>query len=122
MTTNDILPDFLNEKNFDDLIERINDFDCLRDGINEVFKQVVNRDVTTLVFINNIDSTIIGFCTYCCSSFKTGGIVYPAVELVSFGIDKKYQGVFLERIDGEEDCKISSYVLKFCIDHVENIR
>lgn len=77
-------------------IELIEDFSC---GLEELDKKLIqmkeNDEGTTFVFLNETNSQIIGYCTYCASGLKKAyendSITYPAAEIKYFAIDKTYQ-------------------------------
>ncbi len=118
MKASDIEYEFLTRDIYTLYKSKIEKFDCDVATMNTAFKNAINQKATTILFFDVAnDYTIVGYCSYRCSSIKIGDTVYPAVEIYSFAIDKKYQDKFLD-----EGHLCAAYILSYCREKIEQIR
>jgi hypothetical protein len=116
---------FITKNNIDEYIERIRRFDCGRPPINDVFHGLQNDCGTLIMFqddsAENADN-IIALCSYRCSNIRLNSEVIPAIEIMTFAVDSKYQDVFLEDMElNGRPFLLAAYILRFCVKQIESI-
>jgi hypothetical protein len=90
-------------------------------GLNKALVSALDMDVTTLLFVDKKDQTIIAYCSFCCSSIKVGDSqVVPAIEIKSFAVDKNYQDLILEDMPGKHGL-CAAYIFAFCVKHLREL-
>ena len=118
MKATDINYEFLASDIYTRYRSEIEKFDCDVASMNMAFKSIINQKVTTILFFDIANNnTVVGYCSYRCSSIKVGNDVYPAIEIYSFAIDKCYQDKYLE-----EGYLCAAYILGYCREKFKQIR
>lgn len=100
-----------NKKKYLSLIES---FDCGNQGLNKLLKEVNSHHCTTMLLVT--DDKIIGYFSFRCYSVVINSEVYPAIEIRSYAIDNKYQGLKLP-----SGITISHTFINIMIEHCGNI-
>ena len=80
------------EKPLDESYENmIENFDCGHKRYNAVLRRYKSLPITTALLYLHESLELIAYCNYCCSSLKVGKDVFPAVEIKTFSVSKKFQ-------------------------------
>lgn len=77
---------------------------------------------TTLLLFNDVKEDLMAYCSFCCSNVKSSDKrVYPAVEITTFALNKKYSGNV--NVDlGDRKVKCSDYSLELCMSYFKTVQ
>ncbi len=127
MKKSDIAFEYASLPVFQTYTKQIENFNCSKEGhhegLNQRLRQSLMQDVTTLIFFDCLNENhIIGYCSYCCSSLKYEGEVCPAVEIINFAVDQKYQDRYFDSYETDEPrMPCSAFILRYSVSHIEEI-
>ena len=112
---------FFDKDCHEDIVKK---FDCGKKAINDCLREADKIEATTMLFFNDSNEDLIGYCSYCCSSIRIHegefAECYPAMEIKLYGISEEYQGCKI-LLQNNKQQSLSVFVFRYILNRLKTI-